>query len=97
MIIEEVIDYIEKILVVGKFIKLISIFEGFVKIKWVFEELEFDIYNICFFLFDECDKLIKDIDYRVDIIFFMDDFFRFREKVFVLVIFILLSDLCFES
>lgn len=71
---EEIIDYIEKTLAAGKFIKLISTPEGFAKIKRAFEELELDIYNICFFLSDECDKLIKDVDYRADIILPMDDF-----------------------
>lgn len=37
---EEVIDYIEKTLAAGKFIKLISTPEGFAKIKRAFEELE---------------------------------------------------------
>lgn len=94
---EEVIDYIEKTLAAGKFIKLISTPEGFAKIKRAFEELELDIYNICFFLSDECDKLIKDIDYRADIILPMDDFFRFREKAFVSATPILPSDPRFES
>lgn len=71
---EEIIDYIEKTLAAGKFIKLISTPEGFTKIKRAFEELELDIYNMCFFLSDECDKLIKDVDYRADIILPMDDF-----------------------
>ena len=42
---EEIIDYIEKTLAAGKFIKLISTPEGFAKIKRAFEELELDIYN----------------------------------------------------
>lgn len=80
---EEIIDYLERTLAAGKFIKLISTPEGFAKIKQAFEELELDIYNMCFFLSDECDKLIKDVDYRADIILPMDDFFKFREKAFV--------------
>lgn len=94
---EEIIDYIEKTLAAGKFIKLISTPEGFAKIKRAFEELELDIYNICFFLSDECDKLIKDVDYRADIILPMDDFFKFREKAFVSATPILPSDPRFES
>lgn len=77
---EEIIDYIEKTLAAGKFIKLISTPEGFTKIKRAFEELELDIYNMCFFLSDECDKLIKDVDYRADIILPMDDFFQIQRK-----------------
>lgn len=94
---EEIIDYIEKTLAAGKFIKLISTPEGFTKIKRAFEELELDIYNMCFFLSDECDKLIKDVDYRADIILPMDDFFKFREKAFVSATPILPSDPRFES
>ena len=94
---EEIIDYIEKTLAAGKFIKLISTPEGFAKIKRAFEELELDIYNMCFLLSDECDKLIKDVDYRADIILPMDDFFKFREKAFVSATPILPSDPRFES
>jgi len=94
---EEVIDYIEKTLAAGKFIKLISTPEGFTKIKRAFEELELDIYEITFLLFDECDKTIKDVDYRADIILPMDDFFKFREKAFVSATPILPSDPRFES
>lgn len=94
---EEVIDYIEKTLAAGKFIKLISTPEGFAKIKRAFEELELDIYEITFLLFDECDKTIKDVDYRADIILPMDDFFKFREKAFVSATPILPSDPRFES
>ena len=94
---EEIIDYIEKTLAAGKFIKLISTPEGFIKIKLAFEELELDIYSMCFFLSDECDKLIKDVDYRPNIIFPMDDFFKFREKAFVSATPILPSDPRFES
>lgn len=93
---EEIIDYLERILAAGKFIKLISTPEGFAKIKLAFEELELDIYNMCFFLSDECDKLIKDVDYRADIILPMDDFFKFKEKAFVSATPILPSDPRFE-
>ena len=93
---EEIIDYLERTLAAGKFIKLISTPEGFAKIKRAFEELELDIYNMCFFLSDECDKLIKDVDYRADIILPMDDFFKFREKAFVSATPILPSDPRFE-
>lgn len=48
-------------------------------------------------LFDECDKTIKDVDYRADIILPMDDFFKFREKAFVSATPILPSDPRFES
>lgn len=94
---EEIIDYLERTLAAGKFIKLISTPEGFTKIKRAFEELELDIYNMCFFLFDECDKLIKDVDYRADIILPIDDFFKFREKAFVSATPILPSDPRFEE
>lgn len=94
---EEIIDYLERTLAEGKFIKLISTPEGFTKIKRAFEELELDLYSMCFFLSDECDKLIKDVDYRADIILPMDDFFKFREKAFVSATPILPSDPRFES
>ena len=46
-----------------KHIKLLSTPESFSKIKTAFEELDMDIYSTCYLLFDECHKIVKDVDY----------------------------------
>ena len=63
-----------------KHIKLLSTPESFFKIKSAFEELDVDIYSTCYLLFDECHKIVKDVDYREDITLPFDDFFMFDNK-----------------
>lgn len=63
-----------------KHIKLLSTPESFFKIKSAFEELDMDIYSTCYLLFDECHKIVKDVDYREDITLPFDDFFMFDNK-----------------
>lgn len=94
---DDIVEYLETTLAKKKHIKLLTTPEGFVKIKKAFEELELDIYTLCFLLFDEAHKAIKDIDYRIDIILPMDDFFQFREKALVSATPILPSDPRFEQ
>lgn len=64
----------------NKHIKLLSTPESFFKIKTAFEELDMDIYSTCYLLFDECHKIVKDVDYREDITLPFDDFFMFDNK-----------------
>lgn len=64
------------------YIKLMTTPESFPKIKDAFEETGMSIYD-CFLLFDECHKIIKDIDYREDITAPFDDFFDFPDKALV--------------
>lgn len=63
-----------------KHIKLLSTPESFSKIKSAFEELDMDIYSTCYLLFDECHKIVKDVDYREDITLPFDDFLMFDNK-----------------
>ncbi|WP_307758491.1 DEAD/DEAH box helicase family protein [uncultured Mediterranea sp.] len=63
-----------------KHIKLLSTPESFSKIKSAFDELDMDIYSTCYLLFDECHKIVKDVDYREDITLPFDDFFMFENK-----------------
>ena len=63
-----------------KHIKLLSTPESFSKIKSAFDELDMDIYSTCYLLFDECHKIVKDVDYREDITLPFDDFFMFDNK-----------------
>ena len=63
-----------------KHIKLLSTPESFSKIKAAFEEIDRDIYSTCYLLFDECHKIVKDVDYRENITLPFDDFFMFENK-----------------
>ena len=57
--------------------------ESFGKVKTACARCGIDIYNHFFLLMDECHQLIKDVDYRVDIVLPMTDFFRFKGKALV--------------
>lgn len=63
-----------------KHIKLLSTPESFSKIKAAFEEIDRDIFSTCYLLFDECHKIVKDVDYRENITLPFDDFFMFENK-----------------
>lgn len=57
--------------------------ESFHKIRKAAEELGINIYKSFFCLFDECEKVTQDIDYRRKISQPIYDFFRFEQKAFV--------------
>lgn len=57
--------------------------ESFGKVKTACARCGIDIYNHFFLLMDECHQLIKDVDYRMDIVLPMNDFFRFKGKALV--------------
>lgn len=63
--------------------KIITTPESFKKIRKVAEELHINIYKTFFCLFDECEKVTQDIDYRRKISQPIYDFFRFEQKAFV--------------
>ena len=63
--------------------KLLSTPEGFWKIKKACKELNIDLYGRFFCLFDECEKLTQDTDYRKKITKPVKDFFSFQCKAFV--------------
>ena len=71
--------------------------ESFQRLKETLEEISIDIYNEFFLLFDECEKLIQDIDFRESIEAPMDDFFRFREKAMVSATPLIAADPRFEK
>lgn len=95
--IEDISDYLTQTLNDGKHIKLISTPESFYKIKEAFRLIEEDMYSRCFLLMDECHKLVKDRDYRPDILLPMNDFFMFIEKALVSATPIIPSDPRFEE
>lgn len=63
--------------------KIITTPESFYKIRKAAEELNINIYKTFFCLFDECEKVTQDIDYRRKIAQPIYDFFQFEQKAFV--------------
>lgn len=63
--------------------KLVSTPEGFAKIQLAMKEAGINMYQDFFMLFDECEKIIQDIDYREAIELPIKDFFRFETRAFV--------------
>lgn len=63
--------------------KIITTPESFKKIRKAAEKLHINIYKTFFCLFDECEKVTQDIDYRRKISQPIYDFFRFEQKAFV--------------
>ena len=66
-----------------KHYKIMTTPESFPKVKNACELCGLDIYKDFFLLDDECHQLIKDVDYRADIVLPMDDFFLFKRKALV--------------
>jgi len=63
--------------------KIMTTPESFPKVKKACELCGINIYTDFFLLDDECHQLVKDVDYRGDIVLPMDDFFRFKRKALV--------------
>ena len=63
--------------------KIITTPESFHKIRKAAGELNINIYSLFFCLFDECEKITQDIDYRRKISQPIYDFFKFEQKAFV--------------
>lgn len=63
--------------------KIMTTPESFCKVKSACEKLGINIYADFFMLMDECHQLITDVDYRIDIVMPMNDFFMFKQKALV--------------
>lgn len=63
--------------------KIMTTPESFCKVKSACENLGINIYTDFFLLMDECHQLITDVDYRIDIVLPMNDFFMFKRKALV--------------
>lgn len=74
-------DKIRNYLTNNRLHKIMTTPESFGKVKNACSDI--DIYNHFFLLMDECHQLIKDVDYRTDIVLPMNDFFRFKSKALV--------------
>lgn len=63
--------------------KFITTPESFKKIRTAAAKLNIDIYRDYFCLFDECEKIMQDVEYRENITQPIYDFFQFDKKAFV--------------
>ena len=77
--------------------KIMTTPESFSKVKSACEKCNINIYSDFFLLEDECHQLIKDVDYRIDIVMPMNDFFLFNRKALVSATPIRFSDPRFEE
>ena len=77
--------------------KIMTTPESFSKVKSACEKCGINVYSDFFLLKDECHQLIKDVDYRIDIVMPMNDFFRFNRKALVSATPIGFSDPRFEE
>lgn len=95
VMVQHVVDFLEK----NKkhHYKILTTPESFQKVKDAMTELQIDMYSECFMLFDECEKLVQDVDYRDTIREPMNDFFQFRSKAMVSATPILANDGRFEE
>ncbi len=80
---DNIVKYLERSTKQNKFFKILTTPESFRKVQEAFEEMDIDIRFTCFLLFDECHKIIKDVNYREDISLPMDFFFQCRYKALV--------------
>ncbi|NDW09424.1 hypothetical protein [Dysgonomonas sp. 520] len=92
---DDVIDYLLE--PTEKYKKLMTTPESFFKIVRAMNALQIDFYKDFMLLFDECDKIVKDISYRSTIALPIEDFFLFENKAFVSATPILPSDPRFEQ
>lgn len=63
--------------------KILCTPEGYVKVRNIALDMEVNLYKDYFCLYDECEKITQDIDYRDTISLPMNDFFLFKGKAFV--------------
>ena len=63
--------------------KIMTTPESFPKIKKAMQKAGTDMYNGYFLLYDECDRLISDVDYRSTVTLPTKDFFKFKNKAMV--------------
>ena len=77
--------------------KIMTTPESFGKVKTACEKCGINVYSDFFLLMDECHQLIKDVDYRIDIVMPMNDFFLFNRKALVSATPIGFSDPRFEE
>mgnify|MGYP002604350662 CR=1 FL=1 len=81
--VRDIEQYIETTLSMNKRIKIMVTPESFRNVRKAFNEVEFDMYNNCFLMLDECHKFIKERDFRREIVQPLHSFFKFKNKALV--------------
>ena len=76
---DNIVEYLNK----NSLFKIMTTPESFPKVKKACELCGLNIYSDFFLLDDECHQLVKDVDYRADIVLPMIDFFHFKKKALV--------------
>lgn len=66
-----------------KYKKVLCTPESYLKVRKVADKNNINLFEDYFCLFDECEKVIQDIDYREQISSPMEDFFLYNSKAFV--------------
>lgn len=77
------VDKISNYLTSNNLHKIMTTPESFSKVKKACNQCGIDLYQHFFLLMDECHQLVKDVDYRIDIVQPMNDFFDFKGKALV--------------
>lgn len=77
--VDDIVEYLHE----HNIYKIMTTPESFPKVKKASELCGLNIYTDFFLLDDECHQLVKDVDYRADIVLPMDDFFLFERKALV--------------
>ena len=77
--VDNIVEYLNK----NSMFKIMTTPESFPKVKKACELCGLNIYSDFFLLDDECHQLVKDVDYRADILLPMIDFFHFKKKALV--------------
>jgi len=63
--------------------KILTTPESYNKVKAIAEDMGIDLHANYFCLFDECEKIAQDYEFRNSIAFPINDFFDFKDKAFV--------------
>ena len=77
--VSDVVNYLKE----NRQYKIMTTPERFGKVKTACKRCGLNIYSDFFLLDDECHQLVKDVDFRGDIVLPMDDFFLFEHKALV--------------
>lgn len=81
--VRDIEQYLETTLSAKKLIKVMVTPESFYKVRKAFNEVDFNMYEDCFLMLDECHKFIKERDFRQDIVQPLHSFFKFKNKALV--------------
>ena len=91
---EDVVEYLSE---EREYYKIMTTPESLPKVFSAAENLKIDLFNEWFCLMDESHLLVKDVDYREDIVLPMSSFFQFQNKALVSATPIELSDPRFKE